>query len=205
MSSNLESVFPIAAIIVSLWQEFPDFGKLFIYHLYKECPYLLPIFFGQFEGQSEIEFSKLIGYRYGDDNIVEKQDVYLKRLTGYSRLYSAILITNSRRHKQQNHLNPFNLENGWRLLINLLNLEPLPDVCPTIIYELLQITGWRMIQVYRQQFFKVLTVLQTVYFSKLNKIDNYGGPKTRLETFLSMIVKEGRILPPKGMLHPNFW
>lgn len=56
ISSNAQAAYPIASVLVALWQKFSDVGKLFLAHLYKECPYLVPYFIPQFEGQSSEEY-----------------------------------------------------------------------------------------------------------------------------------------------------
>lgn len=57
-SCNPQSTFPIAAVIVSIWQLFPDFGKLFLAYLYKECPFLVPYYIPYVNGQSEEDYLK---------------------------------------------------------------------------------------------------------------------------------------------------
>lgn len=58
ISSNAQAAFPIAACLVALWQKFPDLGKLVLFHIYKECPYLVPYFIPQVEGQSNEDYIK---------------------------------------------------------------------------------------------------------------------------------------------------
>lgn len=57
IASNAKSAFPMAAIIVALWHKFPDFGQLFLAHLFRDCPYLVPYFRPQLEGQSLDDYS----------------------------------------------------------------------------------------------------------------------------------------------------
>jgi hypothetical protein len=53
-----EIAFAIAAVIEALWADFPDFGQLILGHFYRECPYLVPIFMPQVEGQSNEDYYK---------------------------------------------------------------------------------------------------------------------------------------------------
>lgn len=110
----------------------------------------------------------MLGYRF-TDNKIEPQDQYLKRLSGLQRLYSAILITKQRR-SQQNQPHPHGLENGWIWLSNFLNLEPLPEICATLLLEFIQVCGAELWQTYQRQFLKLLLVLQQAYMAKLDEV-----------------------------------
>lgn len=81
VSSNPESAFCYATVIVSLWNEFPTFGKLVLAYFYKFCPYLLPYYIPRQVGETDEEFYIKQGYQYVDGQI-EKQDKFLKRMTG---------------------------------------------------------------------------------------------------------------------------
>ncbi|XP_062558791.1 mRNA export factor Gle1 [Armigeres subalbatus] len=201
ISSNAPAAFPIATIVVGLWQKYPEFGKFFLAYLHKECPYLVPYFLPQLEGQSQEEYLKSIGYRF-TENVLEKQDQYLKRMTGMARLYAAIVVSSPRRGEASAH--PHGLECGWRWFCNMLNLSPLPDICATVITEFLQTAGGSLWAIYGKQFVKVLKVVQEQYLPALNKVDE-GGPKTRLEGLIAKITSEGKIDRPEGMLGPDFW
>lgn len=111
---------------------------------------------------------RMLGYRFTDDKI-EPQDQYLKRLSGLQRLYSAILITKQRR-SQQNQPHPHGIENGWIWLSNFLNLEPLPEICATLLLEFIQVCGSELWQTYQRQFLKLLLALQQAYMVKLDEV-----------------------------------
>nr|CAD7396158.1 unnamed protein product [Timema poppensis] len=121
VSSKPEAAFAIAAILVSLWVQFPDFGQLVLAHFHRECPYLVPIFMPQVENQSNQDFYKSLGYRYSEQGEVEKQPKFLKRMSGVMRLYTAIMVTRLRR-QDQNKPHPHGLKQAWRWLVCMLNL-----------------------------------------------------------------------------------
>ncbi|XP_035791712.1 nucleoporin Gle1-like [Anopheles albimanus] len=200
ISSNASAAFPIAAIVVALWQRFPEFGRFFLAYLHRECPYMVPYYLPQLDGQSQEEFLKTLGYRFVD-GVLEKQDQYLKRMSGLARLYSAVIATVPRRDDPTPH--PHGLEYGWRWLTNILNRFPQPDICATLICEFLQTAGADLHAAYGKQFLKVLRVLQGDYLTALNKIDT-GGPKARLEGLITQILTEGKIVRPEG-ISMNFW
>lgn len=110
----------------------------------------------------------MLGYRFTDDKI-EPQDQYLKRLSGLQRLYSAILITKQQR-SQQNQPHPHGLENGWIWMSNFLNLEPLPEICATLLLEFIQVCGSELWQTYQRQFLKMLIALHQAYMVKLDEV-----------------------------------
>ena len=48
-------IFPYASVVVAMWTEFPDFGALFLAHLYQACPVLVPYYVPMETGMSEID------------------------------------------------------------------------------------------------------------------------------------------------------
>ncbi|XP_075221112.1 gle1 RNA export mediator isoform X2 [Lycorma delicatula] len=202
VSSKPEAAFAIAGIVVSLWNEFPDFGKLLLAHFQLECPYLIPAFMPQVEGQSNEDYYKVLGYQYIDGK-VESQDKFLKRMSGMMRLYAAVIIT-------QQHItvpHPLGLREGWRWLAATLNLEPRADITATLILDMLEVAGSQMWSSYHHQFRKLLHLLCTEFFDHIEQVtpDGCGGPVRRLKTFLEKVIKEQKISPPTGVLPRNIW
>lgn len=146
-------------------------------------------------------FHRSLGYRYSN-GVIEKHDLYLKRMCGIARLHAAIWITSPRQGESAPH--PHNLHNGWNWLCEFLNLDPLPEICATLLFEVLQVAGNAFLQTYGKQFIKLIIAMQNQYFPKLNQVDN-GGPKARLEGFLTKVLQERKIDAPEGLLPGNFW
>ncbi|KAJ8968266.1 hypothetical protein NQ317_008896 [Molorchus minor] len=115
VSSNPESAFCYASVIISLWNDFPVFEKLVLAYFYKFCPYLVPYYIPRQVGESDEEFYIKQGYQYKDGQ-VEKQDKFLKRMTGIMRLYAAILVTKPKKGQQNI---PHGIQYGWRWLTSL--------------------------------------------------------------------------------------
>lgn len=205
VSSKPEAAFAIAAVMVALWQEFPDWGQLLLAHFHQDCPYLVPVFWPQLEGQSNRHYYQSLGYTYNEDGEVEKQDKFLKRMSGMMRLYSTVLISRLPRDRQ-NRPHPHDLGQGWRWLTCILNLEPRPDICASLLYDFLEVAGSSMQEQYGRQYRKLLHVICKSYFPRLQKIAvSSSGPVVRLETFLQTILKQGGNKPPQGMLPVHFW
>lgn len=200
---NPKAAFPIAAVIAELWLEFPLFGRLVLAHFYRQCPYLVPYYVPQQEGQSDEDYYKSLGYRYTGGK-VEQQPAYLKRMSGVVRLYAAVMISLPRR--QQPH--PHGLEQAWRYLASLLNLPPRNEITAAILVEFLTVTGHAMSREYGKQFQKMLHLICTVYFVMIQNVTpkgSGGGPVTRLQEFLHESITKGGIAAPAGQLPPRFW
>ncbi|XP_026760773.2 mRNA export factor Gle1 [Galleria mellonella] len=202
VSSNPEAAFPLAAIAVALSSQFPIFGKLLEANFHKQCPYLVPMYLPQKEGQTDKEFYLSRGYTYNEDGVVEKQDKFLKRISGIFQLQCAIWIAKTPRFL--NTPNPYSLKYGWCWLASFVNLKPEADISATLLNDFFTICGHEFFKHYGKQFTKVIKLVNTDYLTILQSIDE-GGPKTRLEVFLQSVLKSGHIPPPNGVLQPNTW
>lgn len=81
VSSNPESAFCYASVILSLWNDFSDFGMLVLAYFYETCPYLVPYYIPQGVDESPESYFKKRGYQYNNGD-VEQQDKFLMRMTG---------------------------------------------------------------------------------------------------------------------------
>ena len=201
MSSRVEAAFSFASVALSLWDTFPDFGKLLLAYFYEFCPLLAPHVPSRIEGQTEKEFYTSLGYKY-DKDAIEKQDKYLKRMTGLSRLFAAIAASHKPSGSNPDH--PMGPKVVWHYLTSLMNLEPLPDVTATMLLVMLEITGNMMMTQYKDQFFKLLVFIKQSFLPVLESIKTDGGPTVRLDTFLQKVLAEKKIDAPKGILSPGF-
>ncbi|GBP47007.1 Nucleoporin GLE1 [Eumeta japonica] len=202
VSSNAESAFPLAAITVALLPQFPDFAKLLEANFYRECPYLVPMFLPQVEGQSDKDFYRSRGYHYNEEGVVEKQDKFLKRMSGIFRLRCAIWTAKCPKFVNAN--NPQGLQCAWHWIASFLNLKIEPDICATLIYDFFNVCGFECHKRYGKQFMKIIRLIHKDYLMLLDKIDE-GGPKTRLEVYLQKIIETGEIPPPSGLLPSHIW
>ncbi|XP_038207066.1 nucleoporin Gle1 [Zerene cesonia] len=201
VSSKPEAAFPLAAVTVVLWFEFPEFGKLLEAYFHQHCPYLVPMFLPQKQGQTDKEFYLSRGYTYTDD-VVEKQDKFLKRMSGIFRLRCAIWIAKMPSFIRAS--NPHGLKFGWQWLASFINLKPEPDICATLLHDFFTVCGSDFYRYYGKQFTKIIKLISMDYLNILQNIDE-GGPKTRLEVFLQNVLQSGNIPPPNGLLPPSTW
>ncbi|XP_051174424.1 mRNA export factor GLE1 [Leptopilina boulardi] len=207
VSSKPEAAYPIAAIAVALWNEWPEFGDLLLANFRIKCPFIVPVFFPRLTGQTDMEYYKSLGYKYNENGIVEDHIKFLKRITGLMRLYSSIIVTRQRQGIMKNH--PHGLQFAWRWLAAMLNNEPqtqFSDIYATLIVVVLEVTGHYLWTAYPKQFPKLLSLMITDYYPIISKIRGINdGPLDRLEEFLKQCLTTKTIPPPKGELPPNYW
>ncbi|XP_015435039.1 PREDICTED: nucleoporin GLE1 isoform X2 [Dufourea novaeangliae] len=207
VSSKPKMAFPIAAVTIALWNDHSDFGDLLLSHFHNACPYTVPIFLPKMVGQSYEDYYKSMGYKYGEDGTVEKHDKFLKRMSGLMRLYASITITSQR--KGINKSNPHGLQNAWRWLAAVLNIEPrreIVDLCATLLLDMLEVAGNALWTAYPNQFHKLLIFLSEEYYPRMQSVGSVGGgPLVRLEEFLKNSLAKGFIPQPDGQLPSNFW
>ncbi|CAH0552137.1 unnamed protein product [Brassicogethes aeneus] len=200
ISSNPESAFCYATIISSLWNDFPLLGNLILAYMFQACPYLVPYYIPQNVGESDEEFYQRRGYQYVNGQ-VEKQDKFLKRMTGIMRLYCALLITKPKRGQTQI---PHNLQNGWRWLVSILKLEPQVDITATMLHVFLESAGFAMEQAYGAHFKKILRVIVQQFLPSCSKKCT-GGAGTRLELLMTEYTKKGKFEKPNGYTPTATW
>ncbi|XP_055682518.1 mRNA export factor Gle1-like [Lutzomyia longipalpis] len=186
VANNAKAAFPIAAVVVAVWQKFPKFGDFFLPYVYRECLYL------------EIKDNAQDGKT--SDNSQDTQDVQLKGIAGVSRLYAAILITKP--PNGEDH--PHGLKNGWLWLSEVVKRVPLRGISASVLLEVLQIAGHELLQAYGQNFLKLIRVMKNEYLPKLKLVDE-GELTVSLENLLDKALKGGDFDEPEGILSPNFW
>ncbi|KAJ8723760.1 hypothetical protein PYW07_007740 [Mythimna separata] len=201
VSSNTEAAYPLAAVTAALWAQFPHLGKLVEANFHRYCPYLVPMFLPQKEGQSDKEFYMSRGYTYNDEGVVEKQDKFLKRMSGIFRLRCAIWIASM--PKFMNTTNPHGLRFGWQWLASFLNLKPEPDISATLVHDFFIMCGSKFDKHYGKQFRKILELTSEQYLKVLENIDE-GGPKTRLEVYLQTVLKSNVVPAPPATTQINW-
>ncbi|XP_054013711.1 mRNA export factor GLE1 [Hylaeus anthracinus] len=207
VSSKPKMAFPIAAVVVALWNDHSDFGDLLLSHFHSACPFTVPVFLPKMVDQSDESYYTSLGYKYNEDGTLEKYDKFLKRMSGLMRLYTSIIITSQR--KGINKSNPHGLQYAWRWLAVVLNTEPrteVADICATLLLDMLEVAGNLLWTAYPNQFPKLLMLLSEKYYPCMQSVGCVsGGPLVRLQEFLKNSLTNGSVPPPDGRLPPNFW
>ncbi|KAM9465031.1 mRNA export factor GLE1 isoform 1-T1 [Salvelinus alpinus] len=205
VASHHEAAFPIAVVASGVWELHPKVGDLILAHLHKKCPYAVPHYPPMKDGTSVEEYQKILGYRV-EDGGVEAQDSFLKRMSGMIRLYAAIIQLRWPNGSKQGPA-PHGLNNGWRWLAQMLNMEPLADVTATLLFDFLEVCGNALMTQYQVQFWKLILLIQEEYLPRIEAVTSQGqaGSVTRLKQFLESSLSSRQIPPPKGQLSSHFW
>ena len=200
VSSNPESAFIYASVIVGIWSAFPDVGELILAHFQRSYPYLVPYYLPKQEGQSTNDYHKVLGYSIVNDKI-EDQDHFLKKFSGTVQLYAAVITSSD----QADH--PHGIEQGWAWLARVLNLKPHPSVTATMLYEFIKVAGHALMKKYGRQFQKLLLVLWKEFVPAIEEVTppEKRGPTQRLKDFLEECIKGNKIAIPKGYLTQRWW
>lgn len=200
-----EAAFPIAVVASGIWELHPRVGDLLLAHLHSKCPYSVPFYPAFQEGMVLEDYQRSLGYRL-QDSTLEQQHSFLKRMSGMIRLYAAIIqLRWPAGNPQQTH--PHGLNQGWRWLAQILNMEPLPELTATLLYDFLDVCGNALMRQYQLQFWKMILLLQEDYLARIEAITSPGqrGSLIRLQQFLEKCLHNREVPVPKGFLAPSFW
>uniref|UniRef100_A0A8C8JJ82 mRNA export factor GLE1 n=1 Tax=Oncorhynchus tshawytscha TaxID=74940 RepID=A0A8C8JJ82_ONCTS len=167
VASHHEAAFPIAVVASGVWELHPKVGDFILAHLHKKCPYAVPHYPPMKDGTSVEEYQKILGYRV-EDGGVEAQDSFLKRMSGMIRLYAAMIQLRWPYGSKQGP-DPHGLNNGWRWLAQMLNMEPLADVTATLLFDFLEVCGNALMKQYQVQFWKLILLIQEEYLPRYNR------------------------------------
>uniref|UniRef100_A0A0G2K222 mRNA export factor GLE1 n=1 Tax=Rattus norvegicus TaxID=10116 RepID=A0A0G2K222_RAT len=205
VASHPEAAFPIAAVASGIWMLHPRVGDLILAQLHRQCPYSVPFHPAFKEGMALEDYGRMLGYRVTDSK-VEEQDHFLKRMSGMIRFYAAIIqLQWPYGDRQEAH--PHGLQHGWRWLAQVLNLEPLPHVTATLLFDFLEVCGNALVKQYQVQFWKLVLVIREDYLPRIEAITSSGqmGSVVRLQQFLDKCLQRREIPVPRGFLTPSFW
>ncbi|XP_037076524.1 LOW QUALITY PROTEIN: nucleoporin GLE1-like [Pollicipes pollicipes] len=205
VSSKPEAAFALAAVLCALTLEFPELAELTLAHCQARCPYLVPMYPPQLDGDSDEAYYRKLGYDYVD-GVVERQDKFLKRMSGVARLYAAVLTARPPRAAAPPRA-PLGLRLAWRWLASLVNLEPRADITASLLHDLLEVAGAALAAAYGAQFFKLVRLAYGRYLARVRQATppGCGGPLVRLEQQLNAIVRTGRVPSPPGQLQLFNW
>ena len=202
VSSDHKSAFPAATFALAIWAQFPEFGSLLLAYMFEMCPFLVPHHPQQTAAQTDKEHYLQLGYKY-DGETIERQDKYLKRMSGLARLYAALSVSHLPKAAAVT-VHPHPLARVWCWLGSVLQLTPHTDITASLILDMLEVAGSTMFARYGKQFGKLLQLIKDKYFVKLEAVKSEGGPTVRLEQFLATAIRGQSIREPDGLLKQGF-
>ena len=204
VSSNPQAAFSAATLAIAVWDKFPEFGYLLLAYIFETCPFLVPLHPQRPEGQSDKDWYQALGYKY-EANEVEKQDKYLKRLSGVARLYAALSVAHLPKSSTSNlHSHP--LKMLWQWLASLSSLTPHTDVTATVLLQVLEVGSHTLASRYGHQFWKLLQLLEKSYMPLMEGVKSEEGPTARLQHLLSSAIKQGGVKDGAFQWsQPNAW
>ncbi|XP_078734206.1 mRNA export factor GLE1 isoform X1 [Lampetra fluviatilis] len=205
VASQHKAAFPIAAVAISLWDRHPALGELLLAHMHRKCPYTVPVFNLPTPGQNQEDFFRSLGYCY-DGKTLEKQDLFLNRMSGMMRLYAAIIATPVP-SPSMNKSHPHGLQYGWRWIAQMLNLEPVSDISATMLFDFLEVAGNAMERAYCSQFWKLLFFIIEEYLPRIEKVSSPAqmGSVSRLKLFVERCIARRVVPQASGYLSESFW
>lgn len=203
ISVKTQAAYEITLVMAKLWNVHQQFGKILFAKIKHKCPLLVPYCYPIARGLNNAKLDcKSFGYKVDSTGNVECHNKYLKRMTGIVRLYATLIVT-----AYKYNLPVIGLSQAWIFVAGTLNQNPVADITATLLVEFLNIVGFAMHQVYGKQFFKLIQYINTHYLKKITLVtpEGYGGPITRLNSFISKSLCTGLIMEPTGMLSTDFW
>ncbi len=58
VASNIEAAFPLAAVSIGLWSNFPEIGDHMLAHFHSICPILVPLYVKKSGDMTDVEHMK---------------------------------------------------------------------------------------------------------------------------------------------------
>lgn len=172
-SSSQYPAFYIAGVALLVNKKHPTFFKALYGNMIQACPYITPQVHLKRDDESVEEYKKRVGYQDKED-----EEKYTERMTSVIALYAAIIQASVR--GQQPHPHP--LEQGWTWLARILNMTPF-RVAPDLIITFIKFAGDQLHRVYKHQFRKLISYLETKYIPDLPK--DATSKASRLRTLVT--------------------
>ncbi|KAF9186928.1 hypothetical protein BGZ51_001238 [Haplosporangium sp. Z 767] len=181
--------FPIAQVVVLLFQNHPLFLDVLMARFIKKCPYVVPKYFAKEPNESPDDYLKKIGYRRLEKGW-ENETQYNARQCGIFTLYCAIMQTIPPAGE-----NLYPISNAWTWMARIINMPPRP-ITPALLAVFVEVCGERYLSTYRNQANKVLRLLMQDFIPLIPK--EGVSASTRLKTKLEEFYSTGRLPVPEG-------
>ncbi|KAH9390288.1 Nuclear pore complex nucleoporin component [Tyrophagus putrescentiae] len=185
----------LAPVVSVLWARVdPIFGRVFLAHLYRICPYALPYYPVQEEGQSAEEFMVRCGYQLNAQSgaISETDEAFQERVYSLVQLYAAVLQCNVTEANggggggggggNSAHLaHPRDLQYAWHWLARVLNEPPQPVMTALMLDAFLTVTAHKLLAAYGRQFEKMLRAIRRSTVPAMETVTPKGDQQTLMK------------------------
>mmetsp|Transcript_26412 Transcript_26412/g.86639 ORF Transcript_26412/g.86639 Transcript_26412/m.86639 type:complete len:341 (-) Transcript_26412:64-1086(-) len=193
MHTETNLAFPLAEVIVQLSTMYPELLQILLAKMQRQCIFAIPKYLPYRKAwyATETEHNEALGHqRDKDSGALEPRQTFLNRVTGTVVFLAAIM-------QVDNPNNPHGIDQAWLWLSFFLNRLPATLETASALLGFLQVAGFRMCQVYKGQFFKLLRAVNDVFMVRLaQKAD---PDKSAIITRFNTYMNERRWLqPPKG-------
>lgn len=193
--------FPLAFTVILMWSQDEEFGHLFMCHMRKRCPYIYPMYIPM-KDISVAEYKTLIGAKEKESGLVE-DDVYVKRMCCYIKVYAAITQSVP---PPKSKRNPHAIKNAWIWLTRIVNLPPRDNLTASMLLEFLKVAGNVCFSTYKLQFIKLLKLLINYYIPKIKEVSKEDVTSlSRLQQFLEKCIKSQNVELPSDHIGESFW
>jgi len=193
--------FPLAFTVVLMWSQDEELGKLFMMHIRKKCPYVIPMY-TPMKDMTVAEYKTLIGAKEKESGLVE-DDAYVKRMCCYIKVYAAITQSVP---PPESKCNPHPIQNAWVWLSRITNLPPRVNLTPAMLLDFLKIAGHVCYLTYKLQFIKILHFINNQYVPKMKEVSKKNVTNlVRLEEFIKKCIKDENVEPSNDHIGESFW
>ncbi|EFC50178.1 predicted protein [Naegleria gruberi] len=185
-TSDLKKVLPFIEVTSELMNDSPEILDAVIGYIHTNCIFTIPYF--PYEVTDASDLKKKLGFKE-EDGEMESQSQYMNRMNDIITIYAMIIQNNPPGHK-------YGIEKGWEWLAAFLNSRPTMFTLE-ILDSFLRIAGYKMHQIYKAQFAKILEFIEVHLLANPPK----GSDKASLSRFSDLI---GNFKKSKQMPKPSF-
>ncbi|OQR96568.1 hypothetical protein ACHHYP_15141 [Achlya hypogyna] len=185
--TEIRSCFPLAHVASMCSVHTPELADMFVAHLNKLCPFTVPCSPARQPGQSDEEYTTVLGWEWDTENgkrTIESPEKYQMRMNMAVALLAATMQTTPYDGSPQPA--GLTIEDCWTWLANLVNSKP-NTFTATVVLSLLETAGFQLAQRFGRQFQKLLELIQRDLLPHLSREGKTGAAASlaRLNTFLT--------------------
>ena len=160
-ADSTEVIYAFANVVVSLFTNHQDFVPILLYTIYDRCPYAVPMYPIQKEGESDHDFYiQRLKYNFiRIKNEMEGEEKYYRRMESYIKFVTMLSIVSIDVHGRQNK--SFPIENAWRWISRILNLGFMP-ITTHLINAFLECGAYALSVRYGNQFAKIINLIRSI-------------------------------------------